>query len=322
MHQPLLQTVLQEVYQPLLEDIRDIVQECSEPSKDDVQDVAYLPYSLTYGSSRLKSSSQGASAGNSNQDDGGSGLRCTLLTGPEPDDYLFTSINRDLKERSVKSADRSSSSNVVLQVVLQASEITTLPSALKLVLSRLSAEIIKLLQRSLAFQEDDATEAITNNPAFEASRLSIAASVGDPLAFQQLLQLFVDRLSSPAEGQRTRVLLCVVVPSLSTADQQTLADILSVLLKVLNESLLPPGNIVDKKQAMSETGQESSSYGELLLIGYVPDRAAWQESLPFNVLRLMEIEQLATPDRSVLFEKIVEEVSMASAENSSSVQVL
>ena len=73
---------------------------------------------------------------------------------------------------------------------------------------------------------------------------------------------------------------------------------------------------------MSETGQESSSYGELLLIGYVPDRAAWQESLPFNVLRLMEIEQLATPDRSVLFEKIVEEVSMASAENSSSVQVL
>ncbi len=297
---------MNELYKPLLDDLHDIFAELTSPIIGDEEKRAYIPTSFLFGSGALSAS------GRRNplepdpahpNDDGSSGLHCVLLSGAAPFDTFWrraqklattTSLSSQEEDENMEDEEEGEeprrSKCIKLAATLAPVECeANLSSAIKIVQSRLSLQAVKLLRTLPSAPSSKLLE--------RAETLQAAASgVGDPLAFQELLQLLVHEAKVPAE----QLVITLCVPNAPAADQQTLADLLYVLQCAVQPAKARSNN------------SSASRGGKVVLLASASDKEGWMQQFPQEVLMRMELEHLSTPSRTLLFERIVETVSRSS----------
>ncbi|KDN40160.1 hypothetical protein K437DRAFT_295902 [Tilletiaria anomala UBC 951] len=298
---------LEELYQPLLDDIQDILNELACEGGPGPRH--FVPVSFLYGNGALHHTSGGADYARRGC---GSGLHTILLTGTDPHTSVFRQLQQHLAEHT-----RQNHSTLIIHAELSAAECWSLPSALRLVLARLSARVTSALREHLRLRDGERGDEAENNSVQAAQQYAAAAASGDTLAFQQLLQLYASAASHTGEGAGERTVMCVlVVPNVASADQQCVSDILQVLLRCANPDLLSTYARVGREEPGESTNSSSIEpllRGKVVLIASALSNETWLDAFPFDTLRLMEIEHLCVPDPRALFDVIIGRLFMPTA---------
>lgn len=227
-------------------------------------------------------------------------------TGQSPHPTFFQSLKKTVYDEEVDQ-DQAEPTSLRLYVELVPGECQVLANSLKTIFARFSSQLIIGILKYAALKPD--LETLLD----VSQQLETAASAGDPFAFSQLLRLVVEETrSSATEWEIERILCIVVMPDASKADQQCIADVLTVLLRILQP------DPVDELIAQQMPGASASSAesevkrpqprGQLMLIASSPSWSDWQLDFPYDVLRIMEIDPMQTPNTKHLLEELIKEV--------------